>query len=419
MPEQAIPRRSQIALIAYLFLVTASFGFLQPFLPLYLEAAGLTRTQIGLVFGLSTGIALVMQLVWGRLSDLVGARRPFVVFGGLCAAAAYFSFPHVNGAVALLLLSALGQNGILYLNTVGGVLIGSMVQRHQGGAAYAGYRVWGSVGYVVVTIASGAILNGAGGNLGRPALNGLFTTVPLIFIAIAVLAFFVPDPRAERRPEGKTPRAPLPSNLVWFLACNFLYVIALYGATNFLPLYMVEVGGTPLWVTSMFAGGVVCEILVMRQSGRLSDRFGRRPLLAFTFLLLPVRLILYPLAWNPIGVLAVQLLHGLNFGIMGAISVVLINDLTTNDTRGQAQARLAAVSGMASAVGPIVLGILAQASLRLMFTVAAAVAALAAALFLLAVAETNPNCVPLEGRGPAPLRRLLRLLDAPPRRDGR
>jgi MFS transporter, PPP family, 3-phenylpropionic acid transporter len=414
MHERAIPKRSRLALIAYLFLVTASFGFLQPYLPLYYKAAGLSSLQIGLVFGAGTAVALLLQFVWGRLSDRLDSRRPFVVLAGVCSATAYLSFPHVSGVPALFALSALGQNGILYMNSVGGVLVGRMVDTRRGGAAYAGYRVWGSVGYVVVTLISGLLVNRAGTKIDRAQLDSLFSIVPFVFVAVIALAWFLPDPKNAPRKAAPLERPPLPANLKWFMLCTFLYIVSLYGTSNFLSIYMNSVGGSGLWVSAMFAGGVLCEIAVMTQSGRFSDRYGRRPLLALTFMLLPIRLALYIVAPNPLGVLLIQLLHGFNFGIMGAISVVLINDLSTNETRGQAQARLAAVSGLAGSVAPIILGLAAQASLHLMFGVASLIALGGAVVFLLKVEETHPECRPLAERGPKSLGPLLRLLDAPP-----
>jgi PPP family 3-phenylpropionic acid transporter len=412
-PEGAVPLAGRLSLIAYLFVVSAAFGFLQPFQPLYFRAAGLSRSQMGLVFGAATAIALLLQPLWGRLSDLMDTRRPFIAIGAVSALAAFLCYPHAHGLGALLVLSALGQNGILYLNAVGGVLVGRLVRVGHGGA-YARYRVWGSVGYVIVTLVSGAILTGAGNRLDRASLDRMFSTVPLMFLSVVFLAFTVPDAR-EDHPASKAPKAPLPTNLKWFLVAYFFYVFALYGSTNFLPELMTHVGGTPIWVTGMFAGGVVCEILVMRQSGTFSDRFGRRPLLAAAFTLLPLRLALYAVAGNPLAVFCIQLLHGFNFGIMGAISVALINDLSTDSTRGQAQARLWTVYGVAWAAGPILLGVAAQASLRLMFGLAAAVAAIAAAVFLLTVQETH-DVAGFFVSGNAVLRPILSLLGAPPLR---
>jgi MFS family permease len=61
-----------------MFGITGVFGFLQPFVPLYLAASGLSKGEIGLVAGLGTGAALLIQRFLGRLSDRFGTRRPFM-----------------------------------------------------------------------------------------------------------------------------------------------------------------------------------------------------------------------------------------------------------------------------------------------------------------------------------------------------
>jgi PPP family 3-phenylpropionic acid transporter len=390
--QSDVPVWRSVSLVAFLFLVTATFGFLQPFVPLYLESAGLDRKQIGWLLGLGTGASLLVQPLWGRLSDAWDTRRPFILGSAIAAGAAYLSFPFVRSVPAFLVLQAIGQNGVIYLSAVGGVLVGRMVSSKSGGAVYANYRLWGSIGYICVSLLTGLLLTRHGGPIDRALLDRAFRTVPLLFVPIGLLAFAVPDRKDGPRASGAPRKAPLPPNLRVFLACHFLYTLALYGASNFLSLFMKELGGTPLWVTSMFAGGVVCEVLVMRQSGRLSDRYGRRPLMVLTYLLLPVRLALYAACLSPLHVFLVQLLHGLNFGIVGVISVALINDLATDDTRGQAQARLATVSGAATTSGPILLGFVAEAlGLRWMFLTAGGVALVGAVLLVRRFRETLPN----------------------------
>ncbi|MGV3614845.1 MAG: MFS transporter [Fimbriimonas sp.] len=411
MGNAADPRR----LALYLFLVTSSFGFLQPFLPLYMEAAGLTRMQIGLVTGLGTGLAFVVQPFLGRLSDRLDARRPFICACALGAGLAYLAFPFAHGLPVFFALVAFGANGTMYLQTAGGVLIGRMAQSTGGGALYANLRVWGSVGYIVTSLVSGLMMSGR--STDRGGLDLIFFTGPFVFFAIAALAWALPDRKSEvvhGEPVGK---APLPESLRRFLIAYFFYVIALYGASGFLSLYMKSLGGAGLWITGTFAAGVVIEVLVMRWSGRFSDRYGRRPALAFSFVLLPIRLMLYVPATGPLWILMVQTLHGINFGIVGAVAVVFVNDLATERTRGHAQSRLTAVSGLAMAFGPVIFGTVAQASgLSMMFAVASGIAAVGAAVFLFGVEDSHPFSDSIADQAPERMRRALGWLDAPPKR---
>lgn len=419
-PPPEIPRWRSFALGLLMFLSVATFGFLQPFTPLFMEASGLSRSQIGLVMGMATGSAMLAQPCIGLFSDRFDTRRLPMFLAALGAAAAYASFRHADQMWQFALLSALGSNSSMYLGAAGGVLVGRMVTaRAEGGAAYVRYRVWGSVGYIVVSLLSGLLLGGqaADAALGRESLARVFLWGPQLFLMIALVALLVPDVKnparaADPLPDRQANR--LTPNLRWFLLATFFYLFGLYGATAYLGLYLKGLGATPLWVTATFAMGVLCEVLIMIQVGRWSDRYGRRPALAVAFLIMPLRLLCYIPAASPAWVMTVQSLHGLNYGIMGAISVVFINDLATNAGRGYAQSRLAATGAMATSIGPIVCGWIAQRyGMGAMFAAMSAVGAAGAFVFMVFVQESHPSPQTLEGRGPAILRPLWRALSAP------
>ena len=455
----------RFALGACMFLITATFGFLQPFVPLYLEASGLTRAHIGIVTGVGAGTTLLIQPLLGRLSDRLDARRPLMIALALVAAFAYEAYrfvpfsrpgaPFSSSVLVFTLLSTLGINGVTYLNVVGGVLIGRMVgtgasSASTGAGAYARYRVWGSVGYILVALVTGWLVSrGVGPRSGLPRneLDAVFLWGPLLFFAIAAVAFFVPDGKrvtgaappapnsggagstmAERlgvapgfagtgtlaHPElgagGAAPAAALRP----FLLAFFLYQFGLYGASAYLSLFLKTLGAQPLAITATFAAGVVCEVLVMTQVGRLTDVYGRRPALAIAFLLMPLRLLLYIPATGPLWVLAVQTLHGLNFGIMGTIAVAYVNDRATDANRGTLQARLGAAQGLATAVGPVVCGQIAQYfGIGWMFGAMAFVGVVGAAAFLRRVPESHPTPASSEGKGPLLLRPVWRWLAGP------
>lgn len=419
------PKWRRVALAVCMFLITSVFGFVQPFVPLYMQSAGLTLSQIGLVMGTATGLALLIQPLLGRLSDRLDARRPLMALSAITAGIAYSSYRFAGSQMAFVLLTALGVNGIMYLNAVGGVLIGRMiVGAGQGGAAYAGYRKWGSVGYIFVTLLTGWLTSRSArpgvSSLSHENLTAVFTYGPVLFFVIAIVALLVPD----RKNQPISPSLPLkepedgpglPPELRAFLLSFFLYNFALYGASAYLSPFLKALHAGPEWITRVFAAGVVCEVLVMTQVGRFTDIYGRRPALAVAYLLMPIRLLFYIPATGPVWVLIVQTLHGLNFGIMGAIAVVFINDMATDRNRGAAQARLAATQGLANALGPFTCGWIAQQwGYGAMFGAMSAVGAMGAVVFMTRVHESHPDSKAIQGRGPAVLQPLWRLLDAPP-----
>ncbi|WP_309709978.1 MFS transporter [Armatimonas sp.] len=397
----AIPRGRKIALCVCLFLITGSFGFLQPFTSPYYAASGLDKTQIGLITGLGMAIAVLIQPLFGKLSDKLDARRPLMVLAGLLAGAAYLLFRSAQGFWGFLTLTALGGIGIQFLNTVGGVLVGRLAQAGQGGAAYAKYRVWGSVGYICIGITAGFLLPAHPG-MSHADLAPIFTYGPLLFFLIAAVSLCVPDIKLPKSIPFAEPVSPLPPSgsakrglsvgLKHFFVAYFLYQFALYGASAYLPLFMKHLGATPRQVSLMFAAGVICEVLVMTQVGKWTDKNGRKPALIVAFCLMPIRLILYTAATTPAMVMAIQSLHGINYGIVGTLAVVYVNDCVTDAQRGTAQAALMATSGIAISVSPALCGWLANTySFDTMFIVMSLVGMLGATYLVAHVPESNPT----------------------------
>ncbi|MBC8136597.1 MAG: MFS transporter [Fibrella sp.] len=431
-------KHAQFALSACQFFVTGTTGFLQPFLPLYILAAGLSPQRYGYAAAIGTATCLLVQPLLGKLSDRIDARRPIMIGAAIIAGLAYAAFRYAptGDFLLLTLLLALGANGFQYLNAATGVLASRLAATtgEAGGSAYVRTRVWGSVGYIVIALIAGLLVRG--GNMtakpSRDALDAVFLWGPFLFVVVAGIAGLVPDGKSvrsdapspspspapqERGVTGESganvppmglatsPLAPLScgagavqaqqtTNRRRFLLSFLLYQISLYGASAYLSLFLSELNAAPVWLTATFAAGVLCEVLVMTQIGRWTDAHGRRPAMLFSFLLLPLRLLMYIPATGPLWVLLVQSLHGFNFGILGTIAVVFVNDTADPEKRGAAQAELAATLGLGNSIGPIVCGFLVERyGLGTMFGAMSVLAVGAVLLFCAFVDESHaaPN----------------------------
>ncbi|HVL38388.1 MAG TPA: hypothetical protein VM328_03255, partial [Fimbriimonadaceae bacterium] len=74
-------------------------------------------------------------------------------------------------------------------------------------------------------------------------------------------------------------------------------------------------------------------------------------------------------------------------------------------------------AGLASALGPVALGIVSQEfGLRGMFAFAALIAALAAAVLVVGVEDSHTTSRPVADRAPERLKRVVKWLDEPPRK---
>lgn len=128
-------------------------------------------------------------------------------------------------------------------------------------------------------------------------------------------------------------------------------------------------------------------------ASRLASTWGRKPVFLIGFAVLPVRGLLYCLSVNPAYLVAVQLLDGIGAGIFGVVSVLVIADLTRGTGRfNLTQGALATATGLGAGLSNVLAGFVVKAAgFDAGFVLLAAIAAVGAVFFALAMPETRPS----------------------------
>lgn len=173
-----------------------------------------------------------------------------------------------------------------------------------------------------------------------------------------------------------------------------LTLLTVVGMTVVLPVlpfvvleYVADEKDLAIWVGILEAINGLCAFLVAPFLGRLSDRFGRRPVIiaaafgaAFSMTLFGVGGALWVL------VLA-RVIQGLTAGDMPALFAYLA-DITPPEKRAQRFGLLGALSGIGMMIGPAIGGLLAAVDLRLPVFLTAGVGLLIAILSLVLLPES-------------------------------
>jgi MFS family permease len=96
-------------------------------------------------------------------------------------------------------------------------------------------------------------------------------------------------------------------------------------------------------------------------AGRYGDRWGRKPMLAIAFWILPLRIFSYMLAHDARTVVWLQCLDGIGAGIYGVIVISLAADLTRGRGRFNTLAGLFATAvAIGGVIGPFLSGFVIQ-----------------------------------------------------------
>ena len=160
-----------------------------------------------------------------------------------------------------------------------------------------------------------------------------------------------------------------------------------------LPFYVQRVGATPEIITLVLGLYSVGQLVAAPVWGKLSDRFGRKPVLALTSFGLALSYVMLARADTMTLLIASRLFGGIMAGNIAAAQAY-ISDITTPETRAKGMGMMGAAFGLGFIFGPAIGGILgghdlATADFTAPAYAAAAITAIAAVAVLIFLKESR------------------------------
>ena len=111
------------------------------------------------------------------------------------------------------------------------------------------------------------------------------------------------------------------------------------------------------WVFSAFLLTQTATTVVF---GKLSDLYGRRPVLLVGIAVFLVGSLLCGMAWSMPALIGFRLIQGVGAGAIQPIGITVVGDLYSAQERGKIQGYLASVWGVSSVLGPLAGGLIIQ-----------------------------------------------------------
>jgi PPP family 3-phenylpropionic acid transporter len=324
------------------FLYYGAVGATLPYFAPYLRGLGFSGSAIGTVQMLGPLVAPAAALGWAARADRTGAPERTLRLATTLSLAAACTLPWARTPLAVgaaVLVQALGDRAVV-------PLLDSLTMAHVGrtpGATYARIRLAGSLGFAALALLLGGAL----------AWRGDLEADPLVPLVIAALVAGYAL-AARRLPHGEPAPGPRPgwlavrellgdSRLRWLLLGGALHWMACAPFHLFFGL-LVRDRGLPSAVTGLGMGaGVAAEVAFLLWFPRLEGRFQLRTLLAAAFAGSALRWLLLSRAEGAAAVIALQLLHGLTFGLFWGSAVAALGRLVPPRLRATGQALFSAV----------------------------------------------------------------------------
>lgn len=337
-------------LSGFYFFYFASLGVLVPYWSLYLKSLGYNSLTIGGLVAILPATKLVAPYIWGWIADHT-RRSMFIIRAASVLALLSFSLVFVSQqlwwlALIMVLFSffwnaTLPQFEAMTLNHLGN-------DTHR----YSMVRLWGSLGFIVIVVVIGDLLQRYG--------TGLIPLVVLItFVFIVITSFVVPEklntPHPDHSPIWHVIKQP---KVLAFLAVCFLMLCSHGPYYTFYTIYLEEQGYSPHMIGVLWAVGVLAEVIIFLLMHRMLPVFGARKLLIATLLLTTARWLMIGFFVNDLSMLFVaQLIHAFSFGVFHSVGISLVHDYFTGSHQGRGQALYSSVSfGAGVAVGSVISG---------------------------------------------------------------
>ncbi|HSL59230.1 MAG TPA: MFS transporter [Acidimicrobiales bacterium] len=353
-----------LALPIYLPWFTAVFGVgvLVPVLPLYLRDQGASFTLVSVVLAASGVGATIGALPSGSIAGRFGERALLVV--SLVVLAASTALLGVTGAavalVALRLAEGAGSVGVTIAQQ-------TRITRHVP-ARVRGRSMSLAGGTFRLAMLIGPVTGGVVAD--RAGFTAAFALAGAVTAAGALPVLFGPRLAGEERREGDPVEAPSGlldalrrhRRLLLRVGVGPALVLAVRsGRMVVVPLTAAALDLGPAAVGAIVAAGTAADLLLFPISGHLMDRRGRLWAMVPSFTLLAVGLVVLAAATTPALVVVAGVVMGIGNGLGSGTMLTLGSDVAPADAPGPFLAALGAFHDLGRIIGPLVVGVLADA----------------------------------------------------------
>ncbi|WP_105381796.1 MFS transporter [Neorhizobium alkalisoli] len=353
----AIPRTVWVLGVVSL-LMDISSEMIQTLLPLYLVAGlGASAVAIGFIEGLSVAIATVTKLFSGVISDWTGKRKPLAVLGYGLGALSKPIFPLATSIGWVVVAKAVDRVGKGIRGTPRDALIADVTPPEIRGASFGLRKSLDTIGGFVGPLAAIGLMLATGGDM---IVIFWIATIPA-FLAVALLIVGVKEPEQPPSPSKGLPRFRDAGRLnpaVWVvIAVSSLLTFARFSEA-FLLLKSQEAGLSLAWIPITMVVMHAVYGLTAYPVGYLSDRIGRRSLIALSLLFLIAADLALATAQTMPVLFAGIVLWGLHMGFSQGILSTLIADSAPQNLKGTAFGVFNLATGLTVILGNVAAGLL-------------------------------------------------------------
>jgi MFS family permease len=374
------------------FFTDTASEMVYPLLPLFLtRVLGAGAMSLGVIEGVAEGANSLLKIVSGWLADRTGAPKRLVLAGYGLSSLVRPLMSFVTMWPQVLALRFIDRLGKGVRTSPRDAMLASFAPERTRGRVYGFHRAMDHAGAVAGPLVATAYLY-----FHPEAYRALFTWTLVPGIIVILLILRLPDARLGVRARQDAPavrprRAPLPPQFRRAMAV--ITIFSLGNASDaFILLRLTDLGEPAVWIPLLWSALHVVKMSSSVIGGALSDRFGRRAMIALGYLWYAA--IYAAFAWftTRSAVIAIFLAYGLYFGLTEGVEKAWVADMAPADARGWAFGIYNAALGFGGLAASLIFGaIWTRVSPAAAFLTGACLALVASLLLYLAFSDAQDS----------------------------
>jgi len=343
-------------------LMDVSSEMIHGLLPVFLVGTlGASAAMLGMIEGIAEATASIVKVFSGWLSDRLGKRKLLAMFGYGLGALSKPLFPLAINPAQVLAIRFADRVGKGVRGAPRDALIADVTPPEIRGAAFGLRQALDTVGAIAGPLIAIGLMAVMANNI-RAVM--WWAVVPAI-LAVLAIAFFVdePDHTAMKRNGGPPVRVSALGRMgpAYWVVIAVAVVFHLARFSEAFLILKAKDTGLPLGLTPivLVVMSVVYAVL-STPAGELSDRIGRRTVLAAGLVALVIADIALAMAHSVTGALVGAALWGVHMGLSQGLLSAMVADSAPADLRGTAFGVFGLTTGLAVLAASAIAGELWQ-----------------------------------------------------------
>jgi len=348
-----------ITLYIVAFVGFAGFSFMFPVIPLYAVELGASVSQVGVIVATISYVTALFLIPFGMLSDRFGRQK--LLIGGLALfTLAPLLYPLANNPEQLTIIRAIhGLAAAAFLPTAIALVV-DLTPETKRGEAIGWYTASLQLGLMSGPITGGFLTSQFGFDAafyGCAAIS--FIGLVLAFSRLRAIAHQPAVTPVEPKSSWRWLGQPL---AIAVLLAPLLVAVGSGTIGSYIPLYGMGFGMTETDAGAIITAVYASSAALRAPAGRLSDRVDRKLMLTAGVGLSAIAVSLFAFFHGLPQFITIGIVFGIGMGIAMPASLVMAADFSSAGGRGVAMAIPTCFFQVGLALGPTIMGSVAQTS---------------------------------------------------------